>query len=272
MRAGRLQTRRYRVRRTRRRVFLVLALLGAGAFFLARSPVFPRLQAYFISLLPGAPVSPYEGEITAREAALPGGQWYALSLGTYRDAAAARQAADSFRARGAGGYPDGENRLLAAAYPARADAQQVQKRLLANHGLETAQTEIAWPEICFRLTGRKDQLDAVEDALRIFSQTAEQLFSLSSGLDKRTLDESAARQALASWRDTLSAQAARLDECFGGAAPKPAEQLRGHIAFLADALAEALNEQGSVRLGAQIKYCHLAALCRLQAWADTLAE
>jgi hypothetical protein len=169
MRAGRLQTRRYRVRRTRRRVFLILALLGAGAFFLARSPVFPRLQAYFVSLLPGAPVSPIGGEAQTREVTLPGGQWYALSLGTYRDAAAARQ-------------------------------------------------------------------------------------------------------ALASWRDTLSAQAARLDECFGGAAPKPAEQLRGPIAFLADALAEALNEQGSVRLGAQIKYCHLAALCRLQAWADTLAE
>ena len=151
-------------------------------------------------------------------------------------------------------------------------AQQVQKRLLAHHGLETAQTEIAWPEIRFRLTGRKDQLDAVEDALGILSQTAEQLFFLSSGLDKKTLDEAAARQALASWRDTLSAQAARLDECFGGAAPKTAEQLRDQIAFLSDALKTAPEEQGSVRLGARIKYCHLAALCRLQAWADTLAE
>ncbi|MCR4886767.1 MAG: hypothetical protein K5919_07615 [Clostridiales bacterium] len=272
MRAGRLQTRRYRVRRTRRRVFLVLALLGIGAFFLARSPVFPRLQAYFLSLLPGAPALPDEGMAETREVTLPGGQWHALSLGTYRDAAAARQAADSFRARGAGGYRDGENRLLAAAYPARADAQQVQKRLLAHHGLETAQTEIAWPEIRFRLTGRKDQLDAVEDALRLLSQTAEQLFSLSSGLDKRTMDETAARQALASWRDTLSAQASRLDGCFGGAAPEAAEQLRGQIAFLADALKTALEEQGSVRLGAQIKYCHLAALCRLQSWANTLAE
>lgn len=272
MRAGRLQTRRYRTHRNRRRALLILALLGIGAFFLYRGGAIPALRTQFLSLLPGADVLPESRETLTREVTLSGGQWYALSVGTYRDEDAAMKAADSFRARGAGAYPDEEMRLLAAAYPARADAQGVQKRLLASHGLETAQVEIAWPEICFRLTGRKDQLDAVEDALRILTQTADQLFSLSSGLDKKTMDESAARQALASWESTLRTQEAQLSQCFDGAAPRAVERLQTHISFLKDALKAASDARGSVQLGAQIKYCHLAALCRLKAWAGETAK
>lgn len=272
MRAGRLQTRRYRTHRNRRRALLLLALLGIGAFFLVRGGAIPALRTRLLSLLPGAQVIPESRETLKREVTLSGGQWYALSVGTYRDKDAAMKAADSFRARGAGGYTDEDLRLLAAAYPARADAQAVQKRLLSNHGLETAQVEIFWPEICFRLTGRKDQLDAVEDALRLLAQTADQLFSLSSGLDKKTLEEAAARQALASWESTLRAQEERLNRCFGDAAPPAVERLQTHVSFLADALKAASDARGSVQLGAQIKYCHLAALCRLKAWAGEMAK
>lgn len=261
MRAGRLQTRRYRVRKIRRRVLILLILLlGAGAYLAVRSGALPVPS--LIALRPAATLSPEETAARERVLSLPGGHWYALETGTYESAASASQAAESLRGRGGAGYvPPGTGQVLAAAYPSRADAQKVQTQLKENHGMDTAQAEILWPEIHLKIAGQKTQLDAMADGCAALYQLPEQLYALSSGLDQRTLEPAAAREALASQRSTLTSLCAALDARFDRSAPEAVGRLKRALSSLSDALLSAQGASGSVRLGGQIKYCQLAALC-----------
>ena len=128
VRAGRLATRRYKVRRRKMGWLLLIAGIGLG---LATSSAYLRfmrpLPQTHISAQPAPTLPPEETQADERTVTLAGQSWYALQLGVYDDAETAGRDADALRARGAGGYifrKDG-CRLLAAAYTARADAQAV---------------------------------------------------------------------------------------------------------------------------------------------------
>ena len=98
--------------------------------------------------------------------ALPGHTWYALQLGAFDSADAAESLAASYRSRGAAGYVrvQGQYRVLAAAYAARADAQAVITQLRTRHQVDAVLTEIVQPEVTLRMVGRPDQLTALADA------------------------------------------------------------------------------------------------------------
>jgi len=273
MRAGRLKTRRYRIRKSRRRAALVLLLLGAGLFFALRDGLVSLPDRGLFSLRPAASPLPEEARQAERLLTLPGGRWYALEVGAFDDLSAARQAAESFRARGAGGYvlTDSRYQVLAAAYASRADAQKVQQQLRENHGVDTVQAEIAWPEIQLRVRGREAQLNAMEDACAGLAQLPNQLAALSAGLDQDTLDFDGARSALASYRDTLLALSGQINARFDSTAPEAVGLLAAHLSFLANALDDARASTGSTRLGGQVKYCQLAALCLLRDFSARLS-
>ena len=121
MRAGRLKTRRYKVRRSGRGAALVLLLLtiGSGAAWLLREDV----QALLLS--PAPTLSPADAAAESRTVTLPGKTWYTLQLGVFEQQDAADALAESYRGRGAGGYVllEEHYRVLAAGYETRADAQ-----------------------------------------------------------------------------------------------------------------------------------------------------
>ena len=130
MRAGRLKTRRYKVRR-RGLGWLLLAVgiaLGAAARPLMNGEWRSLLPS---QLLPARPVStpaPQDSQAAERTFTLAGSTWYALELGAFDSAEEAQALASSFRGRGAGGYAawqDNAWRVLAAAYATRHAAKNL---------------------------------------------------------------------------------------------------------------------------------------------------
>lgn len=81
----RLKTKRYRVRKRRGGMFLILLLLGAGIFLLLRSG---RALPVFFS--PAPPLTPEESAQETRTPVLPGKTRYALQLGAFSEENAAQ--------------------------------------------------------------------------------------------------------------------------------------------------------------------------------------
>lgn len=273
MRAGRLKTRRYKVYHPGRKWFLLLAaalVLGISGFFLRTG----RLPAFFAPAEPAAPhfsAAESTGEATLT---LSGQRWYALQLGAFDTETAARELAQAFIARGAGGAvwaEGGAYRVLAAAYTTRADAQAVQSRLRIRHQVETTVTEIAWPEITLRVSGRTAQLNALADSLTALGQFCEQMGALSAALDQNDMGAAAAGDALRSHRETLAALRARLHGCFDESVPAAVSGLNAVLDDWIAALDHGLAAQGSTSWSARIKSCHLLGICRAAAYAAQLA-
>lgn len=275
VRAGRLATRRYKVRRRKMGWLLLIAGIGLG---LATSSAYLRfmrpLPQTHISAQPAPTLPPEETQPDERTVTLAGQSWYALQLGVYDDAEAAGREADALRARGAGGYifrKDG-CRLLAAAYTARADAQAVMSRLKARHGLDTEVVEIVSPEITLRLSGQKGQLTVLTDAFSAMEKLCGHLYQLSLSLDRQETEAAEALTALRSERDTLTELSARLQSRFGASAPAAVLSLKQILDGSTQSLSAVSAAKTLTQLGAQVKYCHLECICRMAAYASGLAQ
>ena len=196
VRAGRLATRRYKVRRRKMGWLLLIAGISLGFGASAYLRFLQPLPQTHISVQPAPTLPPEETQADERTVTLAAQSWYALQIGVFDDASAAGQEADALRARGAGGYifrKDG-CRLLAAAYTARADAQAVMSRLKTRHGLSTEIVEIVSPEITLRLSGQKGQLTALTDAFSAMEKLCGHLYQLSLSLDRQETKEDIERQ------------------------------------------------------------------------------
>ena len=275
VRAGRLATRRYKVRRRKMGWLLLIAGIGLG---LATSSAYLRfmrpLPQTHISAQPAPTLLPEETQADERTVTLAGQSWYALQIGVYDDAETAGRDAESYRVRGAGGYifrKDG-CRLLAAAYTARADAQAVMSRLKTRHGLDTEVVEIVSPEITLRLSGQKGQLTALTDAFSAMEKLCGHLYQLSLSLDRQETEAAEALTALQSEQDTLAALSARLQARFGASAPAAVLSLKQILDGSAQSLSAVSAAKTLTQLGAQVKYCHLECICRMAAYASGLAQ
>ena len=275
MRAGKLKTRTYRVRRGGRGwiAALVTALiLAAGGWTAVHGLPFqivPRL-----TVQPAPTLAPQDSAMDTRLISLAGETWYALQLGAFDAPDAAQSLAESYRLRGAGGliWRRDAYRVLAAAYVSRADAQTVQSRLMAQHGVETAVTEISWPDITLRVTGQKAQLDALADAYGVLPELIRHLAELSNAVDQGETETAQALATLQSERETAAALADRLQSLFGTGTHPAVEDLKNLLNEAKSALDAALIAQGATRLGAQLKYCQLLCLCRMAGHAQGLRQ
>ena len=270
-----LNTRTYRVRRGGPRwiVWGILALLLAGCAC-ALPRMLPPDAAPRLSIQPAPTLSPQDSAADSRVITLAGDTWYALQLGAFDSADAARSLAEAYRVRGAGGliWRQDAYRVLAAAYASRADAQAVQTRLMAQHGVETMVIDVRAPEVTLRVTGQKAQLDALTDAYDAVPKLIRHLSELSSALDQGEAEVSQTLAALQSERDTAAALAAKLQTLFGDGGHPAVQDLRSMLDGATAALDAALTAQSATRLGAQIKYCQLFCLCRMAAHAQGLAQ
>ncbi len=276
MRAGKLKMKRYPVRnRGGGRVLLLLfgVLLGAAAASFGKQAWRAVLPQALIPQRQTAAQTPEPALREERTITLPGHTWYALQLGAFDSAEAAESLAASYRGRGAAGYVrrQGQYRVLAAAYGARADAQAVMTQLRSSHQVDAVLTEIPQPQVTMRLGGRPDQLTALSDAYDALEQLSIQLAALSDSLDRGKADRQAVLDALRSHRDTLTALKSRIDAQFGENAPQTVRDAADLLEALSLSLNDALSAQGAAVLGGRIKYAQLQCLCRMADYAAGLS-
>lgn len=275
MRADRLQTNTYPISRRPARAALCL-LLGAGILALAVYLQLGHGSSLPFSLSSPATAAPArqtpaptraEGEITLSSHA-----WYALQLGAFTQEGSARQLAQEYIARGAAGYVRQEEdtyRVLAAAYPTRAEAQTVQTRLSAqNVGVYIH--PFAQPALSLRAQGSAAQVQAARDALEYLDALADKLGTLSCALDAHDMDDAAARSALQSEASTCAGLKKQLLSAFDGELPA---LLRAPAALLDDICAQSdalQKETSAARTGAALKRCQLTAAMGMMDFAAAL--
>lgn len=273
MRAGRLQTRRIRVRRRFLRVLAILCLLalltGGGLYLMNKNGWIPLN----LSLSPSPTLSPDEVKADTRVMSIPGETWYALQLGVFTSREAADAAAAPFSSRGAAAYlyEDGTSfRVLAAAYKTRAEAQTVMSRLKTDHGIETFIFELSRGEVTLKVHGQAAQLTALESAYACLSGAGGLLADLSAGLDNYTRTEEETRAALTSEEDTVGSLREKLGMLFDDP-PVSVKGVLESLTTLSDALTDAQKQTGAALLGAKIKYAQLVALDLLSAYVGALS-
>ena len=271
MRSGRLKTRTYKIHRGVSPAAVLLFLLGAA---LGALGLWQAMESRPPLALPPAPtLTPEEGARDERTLTLPGCTWYALQLGAFNQEDAAQACAQRYIARGAAGYIHHQDswRVLAAAYPARGDAQAVQTQLRTAHSVDSFLTEISRPEITLRLTGQRAQLTVIQDAFDLMDQSIQQLSDLSQRLDQGKAAAPEARALLFSLQSTLDALARKMDERFPASSHGAVRQLRALLGDASAQLYAAQSAKGATQLGALVKRCQLLCLCRMAEYARTLA-
>lgn len=270
MRAGRLETRRIKVRRRFRRtlcVLLLLPLLAGGLWYLRGK------EPAFFSLTPSPTLSPDEQATGEQVLELPGETWYALQLGVFSSEEAAKALADSYMTKGAASYifsDGGSWRVLAAAYDTRAKAQAVSGRLKNEHAIETYIFELSRGGLTVKVRGQKAQLAALENAYACLSGAGTLLSGLSEGLDdySRTLDET--KEALASEEQTARVLREKLTALFS-APPDSVARVIAQLTALEGALQRARAQSSAALTGAYVKYAQLLALDGLSQYAALLS-
>ncbi len=277
MRAGRLKTKRYPVRKRGggwAALLLLGILLGAGAVTFGKQAWQAALPRFQRVKQPSFTQATETGSREERTFTLPGHTWYALQLGAFDSADAAESLAASYRNRGAAGYVrvQEQYRVLAAAYATRADAQTVITQLRTQHQVDAVLTEIVQPEVKLRMIGRPDQLNALADAYDALEQLSIQLAALSDSVDRGKTDRQTALDALRSHKETLTALKNRLNAQFGENAPNAVKDASDMLDALTLSLNDAMAAQGTAALGAGIKYAQLQCLSRMADHAAGLTK
>ena len=270
MGAGRVKIKRYKTRKSGKGWLILPALLLFGLLCAA---YWGKDTLHELLISPAPTLSQAESQGDSRTVTLPGKSWFSLQLGAFENEESAREVAESFRARGAGGLiaHQGNYRVLAAAYESRAQAQTVQQQLRSQHGVEAYIYEINRGEITLKISGQKAQLTALTDAYDALFQAEAQLSALSQGIDRGETGKDAALAALASQRETLSVFQDRLLSLFGENAHVAVGEIRQLLIRLEAEIASALGADSMLALGSQIKYCQLLAITGLADYSANLS-
>lgn len=262
MRADKLQTNNYKTggRGLRAAIFLLLGAAiislswhlragGALPFNISSSTATPAVR---VSASP---------QRTQSDISLSARTWYALQLGAFTQEASARQLAQEFVSRGAAGFVHQDAqafRVLAAAYPTRAEAQIVQTRL-ASQNVAVYIHAFSQPALSLRAQGEDAQVQAVQDALVYLDALPDKLCTLFCALDSHDTDEASARCALQSEGVTCAQLRKKLSSAFHGKLPDTLVPLDALLCDLAAAGEAIQNETGAARIGAALKRCQLTA-------------
>lgn len=276
MRAQGLKTQPYKTRGAAMRIFLCLLL----CFLVLLGTYFLRLKMNLGGMLsPTAPPQsvtppPAKEERTSREIRITGRSWYALQLGAFTRENAAHQLSQEFIPRGAAGHiqeDQGVFRVYAAAYPTRAEAQSVQKRL-SEQGVTTYIQPCDTGALTLRASGTKKQLDAVCEVIGYLDGLSMKFFTLSTQLDKSEMMVSEANGALSSEGETCRAMHALLVKAFDGALPDSAQLLGTVLSDIALLCENGQNSQSAARTGAALKGCQLSVIAGLSKIASALPQ
>ena len=198
--------------------------------------------------------------------------WYALQVGVFENEESAKQSGQAFQKRGAAGYlwQDGRYRVLAAAYPAQEDAQQVREQLREQHNIDSYLYAIQYPAVSMRLKGMKGQIEILEAAFGHAGDLALQLHLLSVEMDRQEIsaDEAAAR--IAGLRDQVELVSLRLAQRFASPVHETVHALTGCFEDFIQFSDSLPVGESTVALGMKLKYQLFATLQQMQKVYQTL--
>ena len=272
MATGGLKTVSYKTGRTGRRALLCILL---GMAIIAASLALQRrlgIPSPFRLSADEKTERKESGEHQTRQLVLSAHTVYALQLGAFTQEDAARQLAQEFAGRGAAGYVhfDGQAyRVLAAAYPTRAEAQAVQTRL-GSQSISTYIHPCAQEALTLRAGGEARQVEAVAEALAYLDGLGGKLHTLSAALDSRERAAAECRDALLSEGATCAGLRQSLLSAFDGEAPAALEPILDLFSQVSDIAEATRNENSAVRVGAALKKSHLTVFFGLCSFAEAL--
>lgn len=263
-----VRKRRYRVQRGRKkfvlRFLLLVVLLLTAALAVQYAPALKTK----VELLFPSPEKEQDMVVISEEYVFPKQNWYVLRLLSNGTETEALTLADTFRARGAGGYTytaaDGYA-VAAAAYDTREKAAAVQKNLLQYHQVETDVEVWSAPQMQIRLTGNQRQLNAMKDSYDFLFSLSSQMLDCFIALDEGTQSREQAEKVLASCMETAQVLRENLVQVFSWLPPLsgeedgflPQEHVKELLLQLHSAMQQALREDSAVRFGAGVKQVHL---------------
>ena len=267
-----LRTVSYKTRRPGRRAALCIllgAVIVAGSLLVQQRLGIPSP----FSLSTGKKTG-QKGDVSrkAQETALSAHTVYALQLGAFTQEDAARQLAQEFASRGAAGYVhfDGAAyRVLAAAYPTRAEAQAVQTRL-GGQNISTYIHPCAQEALTLRAGGEGRQVEAVTETLEYLDGLGGKLHTLSAALDSRERTAEECRSALLSEGATCAGLRQGLEKAFDGTPPASLQPLDALLSQVSDIAEAARNENSAARVGAALKKAQLTVFFGLDAFVQAL--
>jgi len=272
MRQDGIRTVTYKTPGTGRRALLCLVLGGAILFFAFRLQAVRGFPLPFLRVPSGTATEKAEGGRREQELSLSAHTLYALQLGAFTQESAALQLAQQFIARGAAGYVhfDGSAyRVLAAAYPTRAEAQAVQTRL-GNQNISTYIHPCALDALTLRMAGTPAQVQSLSDALDYLDALGEKLYALSASLDGRAMGAEDVRSALLSEGVTCAGLQQKLLAAFDQSLPASLLPVEDLLSQVADAAEGIRNENSTARIGAALKRCHLTVFFGLSDFSGHL--
>ena len=184
----------------------------------------------------------------------------------------ARLMASAWVGRGAAGYVhfDGAAyRVLAAAYPTRAEAQAVQTRL-GGQNISTYIHPCAQEALTLRAGGEGRQVEAVTETLGYLDGLGGKLHTLSAALDSRERTAEECRSALLSEGATCAGLRQGLEKAFDGTPPASLQPLDALLSQVSDIAEAARNENSAARVGAALKKAQLTVFFGLDAFVQAL--
>ena len=207
------------------------------------------------------------------ELALSAHTLYALQLGAFTQEDAARLLAQEFAGRGAAGYVhfDGKAyRVLAAAYPTRAEAQAMQTRL-GGQNISTYIHPCVQEPLTLRTGGEEGQVEAVAEALSYLDGLGMKLHALSSALDNRERAAEECREALLSEGATCTGLKQGIRSAFDGDIPASLQPICETLSNVSDIAEVNRNENSAARTGAALKKAQLTVFFGLKTFEEALS-
>ncbi len=196
--------------------------------------------------------------------------FYAIQLGAFANEANAEAEAERFRQRGAAGYlfhDTDRTRVLASAYLARAQADDVRDQLLNRQGVESYVLDLYADigGVTLRITAPAARVAAVRDGLAGWKAALGSLEDIAARIDTGLVGPELAREELTSLAATLEKQRAAIADGAsvedGASAISGLQELMGSMSSGLSAIS-AQSQYGAMEISSQIKYTYIDSLVR----------
>jgi len=251
---------------------LVSIVLVAATVLVVISGIFSgeRSDGFSLSKLPQQTAVPldetFDETMTETIVELPAKTWYALQVGVFENEESAMQSSLAFQKRGAAGYlwQDGRYRVLAAAYPARDDAQQVREQLRDQHNIDSYLYTVEFPAVSMRLTGMQGQVEILQAAFVHINDLAQQIQLLSVQMDRHELSVSETAEQVHAMASQMDLVTLRLEQRFSEPAPSVVQALTECMKDYSRFAGTVSPLESAASLGMKLKYQLFVTLEHIQ--------
>lgn len=259
---------------------LICSVLLVLAFALIMSGVFAKEkgEAFLLQKVPSSTPVPLDESFdetwTEIDVELPEYRWYAIQTGVFENEETARQSALAFQKRGAAGYlwENGRFRVLASAYPAEQEAQNVREQLREQHQIDSYLYQISFPGVTLRLKGMQGQLNILQAAFSHVHELAIQLQKLSVALDRQEVSVQETVQSVLAMKTQMDIVSLRLRQRFVAPMPETVEAILAVFDEFNTFASGFSDDESAAAAGIKLKYQTFVTLWNIQTVYHTLND